>query len=58
MSLIGLLIVIIVIGAIAYLIKILPIDNTWKTIAYVIIAIFAVVWLLRTLQGSSIDIKI
>lgn len=58
MSLIGILIVIILIGGLVYLIKVLPIDNLWKTIAYVVIAVFAVIWLLRMLQGSSIDLKI
>lgn len=47
MSLISLLIMIVVIGLIIYLIGILPIAPPFKTAAYVIAVIVAIIWLLQ-----------
>lgn len=58
MSLLTILIVIVIIGGVAYLIKILPIDQIWKTLAYVAIAIFFLVWLLRQLRAAGVDMTI
>lgn len=58
MSLITILIVLLIVGGISYLIKIAPIDQIWKTLAYVAIAIFFLVWLLRQLRASGVDMTI
>jgi len=58
MSLITILIIIIIIGGLAYLIKMLPIDQIWKTLAYVAIVIFFLVWLLRQLRAAGVDMTI
>lgn len=47
--LISLLITIIILGLICWVISILPIDARLKTIAYVVVAIIALVYLLRHL---------
>ena len=57
-SLIGILIIILVVGGFAYLIRISPLDPLWKNIAYVVLAIFVIVWLLRLAQGSGFDMTI
>lgn len=46
MSLIGLLVLVIVFGLLAYLIRVLPIDPPFKTAAYVILVIIAILVLL------------
>jgi len=58
MSLIAILIILIVIGGIVYLIKIAPIDQLWKNIAYGVLAVFVIVWLLLQLRGAGFDLKI
>lgn len=58
MSIVTLLIVIVIIGGVTYLIKIAPIEQIWKTLAYVAIAIFFLVWLLRQLRASGVDMTI
>jgi len=47
---ISLLITLIVIGAVLYLIGLLPIDATIKQIIYVIAVVFVLIWLLRNLS--------
>lgn len=54
MTLIGLLIFVIVIGLLLYLIQVLPIQPPFKTIAYVVLVIIAIVWLLGGLTGSPV----
>jgi len=46
----SLLITLIVIGAVLYLIGLLPIDATIKQIIYVIAVVFVLIWLLRNLS--------
>lgn len=46
---ISLLITLIVIGAVLYLITLLPIDGTIKQIIYVVAIVFVLIWLLRNL---------
>ncbi len=46
MSLIGLLIAVIVIGLLLYLVSILPIQAPFKTVAYILVVLIAIVWLL------------
>ena len=58
MSLITILIVILVVGGIAYLVKISPLDILWKNIAYAALALFVIIWLLVRLREAGIDLKI
>lgn len=53
MSLIGLLIAIVVFGAIVYIISIMPLPHPWKTIAMVLVAVIAIVYLLQLLPGMG-----
>lgn len=57
MSLIGLLIFVIVVGLLLYLIQVLPIQPPFKTVAYVLLVIIAVIWLLGGLAGSPIHLR-
>ncbi len=57
MSLIGLLVAVIVIGLLLYLVSILPIQAPFKTIAYVVVVLIAIVWLLGGLSGSPIHLN-
>lgn len=52
MDLVSLLIALIVAGAILYLVSIIPIDATIKTIINVIAIVFLVIWLLRALAPA------
>lgn len=58
MSLLGILLVIIIVGGLSYLIKMLPIDQMWKNIGYVVIGIFFVVWLFQQLRAMGFDMTI
>jgi hypothetical protein len=49
MDLVSLLIVLIIVGAVLYLMRMLPIDNTIKTIITVVVIVAVVIWLLRGL---------
>jgi len=57
MSLIYLLVVLILLGAILYLVQRLPIDATIKTLIYVVIVIFLLLWLVGIL-GFDITIPV
>lgn len=59
MSLIATLIAVIIAGVAAYLIKIAPfIGQFWKGVAYAVIAVFFLIWLLRQLRAAGIDMTI
>lgn len=58
MSLITILIVLVIVGGVAYLIKIAPIDQLWKNIGYVVIAVVVIVWLLKQLRAAGVDLGI
>jgi len=58
MSLIAVLIAIIVAGGLSYLVKISPLGQVWKVIAYGVIVIFFLVWLLRNFRAAGIDMTI
>lgn len=45
---ISLLVTLIIIGAVLYVVQLLPIDATVKRIAYVLVIVFVVVWLLNS----------
>ncbi len=50
-SLIGILVFLIIIGLILYLIRMLPIDAVIKQIAYVVVIVFILIYLLSLLGG-------
>lgn len=58
MSLIHLLIAIIIAGGLSYLIRISPLGQLWKVLAWGAIAIFFLVWLLQQLRAAGIDMTI
>ena len=51
MSLIGLLIAVIVVGLLVYLIRMLPIDETFKTGAVIVLVLILIIWLLGGVSG-------
>lgn len=52
MDLVSLLILLIVVGAVLYVISLLPIDGTIKTIAYVITVVVLAIYVLRALAPA------
>lgn len=48
-SLVGILIFLVVIGAVLYIVQLLPIDATIKRIAYVVVLVFVLLYLLQML---------
>lgn len=52
MSLVSLLILLIIVGAVLYLVSILPIDATVKTIIYVVALVVVAIYLLRALAPA------
>jgi hypothetical protein len=52
MDLISILIFLIILGAILYLIQLLPIDALIKQIIYVIVIVIVLIWLLQALAGG------
>jgi len=53
-SLAGLLITILIIGLCVYIIRIMPIDAIFKQIAYVVLLIFVLLWLVSLLGGGPV----
>ncbi len=51
---ISILIALIIVGAILYILQMVPIDPTIKRIGYVIIVVLLCIWLLQTLGGVSV----
>jgi hypothetical protein len=58
MSLLTILLVVIIAGVLCYVIKQLPIDPPWKGIAYAVVVIFFIVWLIRALRAANVDLTI
>lgn len=58
MSLLTVLIGIIIAGGLSYLVKVLPIGQVWKVVAYGVITIVFLVWLFRQLRAAGIDMTI
>jgi hypothetical protein len=56
MSLISLLIFVIVLGLVFYILRLLPLPEPWRTVAFVILALIAIVYLLR-LIGVTVPAK-
>jgi hypothetical protein len=57
-SLIGILVTLIIIGAILYIIQLLPIDATIKRICYVVVVLFVLLWLLQMLGAIGPTIRL
>jgi len=55
---IGLIIVLIVIGALLYIAQLLPIDETVKRIIYVVAVVAIVLYLLQFFLGGGGDIRL
>lgn len=50
----NILIVLLIVGALLYVVDLAPIDATIKTIAKVLVIVFAIIWALRLLAGSGV----
>lgn len=50
--LINILVLLIVVGALLYIIQLLPLDSTIKQIAYVLALVIVAIWLLNLLVGG------
>lgn len=60
MTLIGLLVVLIIVGAVLYILSLVPIDATIKKIVYVLVILFVVLWLLQSfglIGGMGLKLK-
>lgn len=60
MSLIGLLVVLLVVGAVLYILSLVPLDATIKRIIYVLVILFVVLWLLQAfglIGGLGLKLK-
>ena len=57
-SLVGILIFLIVVGLILYLIRMLPLDAWIKNLAYVIVVVFVLLYLLQMLGGFGPVIRL
>lgn len=53
MSIVSLLILLIIVGAVLYLVSLLPIDATIKTIIYVVAIVVVAIYLLRALAPAA-----
>jgi len=58
MSLLSVLIAIIIAGGLSYIVRVLPISQMFKVVAYAVIALFFLVWLFRSLKAAGIDMTI
>lgn len=50
--LVTLLITILVLGLVVYLIRLLPLEEPWKTAAIAIVIVIAIIWLLGFIPGG------
>jgi hypothetical protein len=57
-SLVGILVFLILIGLVLYIIQILPIDAFIKRIAYVVVCVFVLLWLLQMIGGFGPVIRL
>lgn len=57
-SLVGILLTLIVVGLVLYLVNVLPIDARIKTVAYVVVVLFLIIWLLQALVGVGPTIRL
>ena len=60
MSLIGLIVVLVIVGAVLYILSLLPIDGTVKRIIYVIVLILVFLYVLQAfglISGTGIRLR-
>ena len=57
-SLVGILVFLILIGLVLYIVNLLPIDLFIKRIAYVVVLVFVLLWLLQMIGGIGPVIRI
>lgn len=57
MSIISVLVVLILAGAAIYVVNVLPIDATFKTIAKVVVIIAVVIWLLQGFAPGALTLR-
>ena len=50
----NILIVLVIVGALLYIVNLAPMDGTIKSIAKVVIVVFALIWALRLIAGSGV----
>lgn len=53
-SLVSILVFLVVIGLVLYIIQLLPIDALLKKIAYVVVLVFILLWLLSLVGGGPV----
>lgn len=57
-SLVGILVFLILIGLVLYIVNLLPIDLFIKRIAYVVVLVFVLLWLLQMIGGVGPVIRL
>ena len=60
MTLIGLIGVLVIVGAVLYILSLVPIDATVRKIIYVLVILFVVLWLLQSfglIGGMGLKLK-
>lgn len=58
MTLVGLIIVLLIFGVLAWIISIIPIHPTFRTILYVVLGLFLLLWLLQQIGAVGPVIRI
>jgi len=53
-SLVSILVTLIVVGLLLYIIQLLPLDAVIKKIAYVVVLVFVLLWLVSLLGGGPV----
>jgi hypothetical protein len=53
-SLVGVLITLIIVGLLLYIIQILPLDAIIKRVAYIVVLVFVLIWLVSLLGGGPV----
>jgi hypothetical protein len=53
-SLVSLLVTLIVVGLLLYIIQLLPLDAVIKKVAYIVVVVFVLLWLVSLLGGGPV----
>jgi hypothetical protein len=53
-SLVGVLVTLIIVGLLLYIIQILPLDAIIKRVAYIVVLVFVLLWLVSLLGGGPV----
>lgn len=56
--LLSIMVVLLIVGAVLYILRCVPIDETIKQIAYVVIVVGFVIWLLQLFLGQAGDVRL